>query len=67
MALIANSFALDAADPAEAKRRFCKATEVARHVPVYDLHYPRDYELLPKVHAKIVETVGLTLAEENLA
>lgn len=57
--LIANSFALDPTDPAEAKRRFAKATEVARLIPVYDLHYPRDYGVLSDVHDLIFKTVGL--------
>jgi len=59
IALIANSFALDPADPAEAKRRFAKAAKVARHIPVYDLHYPRDYGVLSEVHDLIFMTLGL--------
>ncbi|WP_223428712.1 hypothetical protein [Tateyamaria pelophila] len=65
MALIANSFALDAADTIEAKRRFAKASDVACHVPVYELHYPRDYASLTSVHAKIFERIGLPLPDKG--
>lgn len=67
MALIANSFALNAADPAETRRRFIYASEVARRVPVYDLYYPRDYAAIPEVHALIFETLGLAAPEESPA
>ena len=67
IALIANSFALDPVDPAEAKHRFTKATEVARHVPIYDLHYPRDYSVLPEVHDLIFKTVSLEHVETTPA
>ncbi|WP_223428969.1 hypothetical protein [Tateyamaria pelophila] len=67
MALIANSFALNPADPPEAKRRFIKATEVASRIPVYNLHYPRDFDALPKVHALIFKTIGLKHLEESTA
>jgi len=67
MALIANSFALDAANPAESKRRFVKAADVARQVPVYDLHYPRIYTAIPDVHAQIFAAVALANPKENTA
>jgi hypothetical protein len=59
IALIANSFALDPGDPAETKYRFAKAAEVARNIPVYDLHYPRDYGVLPDIHDLIFRILGL--------
>ena len=61
MALIANSFALDASNLLETRKRFAKATEVARCIPVYDLHYPRDYAAIPEVHARIFETIGMSV------
>jgi hypothetical protein len=60
MALIANSFALDASNSLETRKRFAKATDVARCIPVYDLHYPRDYAAIPEVHARIFETIGMS-------
>jgi hypothetical protein len=60
MAIIANSFALDASDPEETKRRFAQAAEGARNIPVYDLRYPRDYAALPEVHAAIFQAIGLS-------
>jgi hypothetical protein len=63
IALIGNSFALDPADPAEAKRRFAEASKVARQIAVYDLHYPRDYGVLPEVHELVFKTVGLDYPE----
>jgi GTPase SAR1 family protein len=60
MALIENSFALDAADPAEARQRFALASAAAQDIPVYDLHYPRKYDALADVQGRILEAVGLT-------
>ncbi len=65
MALIANSFALDATDTQETKRRLTKAAEAARRVPVFDLHYPRNYASIPEVHEQILATAALAGSEES--
>lgn len=53
MAILANSFAFDPGDRAEARQRLSRVAEVVRLVPVFDLCYPRIYTALPKVHASI--------------
>ncbi len=59
MEIIANSFSFDRNDPAEARGRLARAADLARLLPVFDLHYPRDYAALSDVHACIFETLGL--------
>lgn len=58
MSVIANAFALESSDAAEAQSRFARASAAARSVPVYDLQYPRDFSRLPEVHAAIFEAIG---------
>lgn len=58
MALIGNSFALRPSCREEGARRFLRASEVARQVPMYSIRYPRDYDLLPKVVDRILETAA---------
>lgn len=67
MAIVANSFAMEPSDPEEGKRRFSLAAEAARVTPVFDLHYPRDFDALPAVHAAISDTLKqpLNLADET--
>lgn len=49
MAIIRNGFQLDLSDTANLQVLLAKAAEAARLVPVYQLHYPRQYEALPDV------------------
>ncbi len=53
MGLIENSFALDTDDADAAATRFQAASKVVGNVQGYELSYPWDFELLPKVHAEI--------------
>lgn len=64
MAVVANSFALDASDPTETRRRFVQATNLVGTVPVFDLHYPRDFKALPDVHAEIFKTLDTLLPKD---
>ena len=56
-AIIANCFANDPDDIKEASRRFGLAADLASHVPVFRLSYPRDYGIIPRVAAAIDETL----------
>lgn len=49
MVLVSNSFILDPEDAAQNKAKFQLASEAAREVPVYDLHYPRQYDRINEV------------------
>ncbi len=49
MAMIRHGFQLDLSDTNNLKVLLAKAAEVAERVPVYQLHYPRRYDVLPKV------------------
>ena len=49
MAVLRNSFQLDLSDQANVARLLQQAADLARHVPVFALHYPRDYARLPAV------------------
>lgn len=51
MALIRNGFQLDLSDVGNLKTLLAKASDAAQRVPVYQLHYPRQYEALPEVMA----------------
>ncbi|MEL6529802.1 MAG: hypothetical protein AAFQ27_07560 [Pseudomonadota bacterium] len=53
MGLIENSFALDSDDAATAEKRFQAASQVVECVPGFELSYPWDFDLLPKIHAEI--------------
>lgn len=64
MAVVANSFALDASDLIETRRRFVQATNLVGTVPVFDLHYPRDFKALPDVHAEIFQTLDTLLLKD---
>jgi hypothetical protein len=55
--LLGNSFALDPADLALAGERMRCAARLADQVPVYEVHYPRDYARLPAVRAMIAGTL----------
>lgn len=57
MAMISNAFALEAGEPREASRRFVNAVQASSAAPVFDLHYPRDFNRLPEVHAAILDEV----------
>lgn len=50
MVIVANAFAFDPENRAEASARLGRVAQVARSVPVFDLAYPRDYATLPRVH-----------------
>lgn len=49
MAMIRHGFQLDLSDTSNLKALLAKAAEAAVLVPVYQLHYPRRYEVLPDV------------------
>ncbi|MDJ0641443.1 MAG: hypothetical protein QNJ15_01370 [Erythrobacter sp.] len=51
--LIENSFALDPSDATSAANRMEQASAVARAVPGYELSYPWDFDLLPRVHEQV--------------
>lgn len=51
--LIRNAFQLDVGDRERAGGLLAAAAEIAAMVPVFELAYPRDYDLLPEVHATI--------------
>lgn len=58
MAIISNSFALDPTDRRWIVANMRYATELAKQVPVFALTYPRDFDLLPDVHALILDTLN---------
>jgi hypothetical protein len=53
MGLITNSFSLDPTDTALARRKLQQAAALANGIPAFEFSYPRDYTLLPQVHAAI--------------
>lgn len=53
MAIISNSFLLDVADHHRAAAVLIEARDVAEHVPVFSIFYPRHFARLPQVHAAI--------------
>jgi hypothetical protein len=53
MGLITNSFSLDPTDTGRARHKLQQAAALANGVPAFELSYPRDYALLPEVHAAI--------------
>lgn len=58
MAVVANSFAFDPDDASAAARRMKMASDLVRQVPVFGLHYPRDFEALPKVRREVLRVVS---------
>ncbi|MEO7199859.1 MAG: hypothetical protein ABIY56_06540 [Dokdonella sp.] len=58
MAIIGNAFQLDLGDLRHTHHLLGLAAELARDVPVMNLHYPRDYSLLPAVVARVDEHCG---------
>lgn len=54
MAIIANSFQLDAADTQRAARLLQRAGDVAQRVPVYALYYTRSFERLAQVRKAVL-------------
>lgn len=59
MALVESSFALDPSDLEHARRRLDDASAMARAVPGFELHYPRDYLRLPDVRQVILDQIAL--------
>jgi len=55
MGLVENSFALDTDDAKAAAQRLQAASQVAGNVAGYELSYPWDFDLLPKVHEEITK------------
>lgn len=55
--LIENSFALDKDDADAAAKRMEKISHIAREVPGYELSYPWDFNVLPKVHKEILARI----------
>jgi len=53
MGLVENSFALDTDDASAAAQRLQAASQIVDNVPGFELAYPWDFDLLPKVHAEI--------------
>lgn len=60
MALIDNSFMLDPTDKGRVRERFSDASALARQVPSFSLHYPRDYGRLGEVRAAMLAVAGET-------
>lgn len=58
MALVENSFALDAHDQASAAQRMAQAARVAATVPCYELAYPYDFGLLGEARAQIIASLA---------
>lgn len=58
MALIESSFALDPTDLTHARRRMDDASALARQVPAFELHYPRNYDRLPEVRQAILDQIA---------
>ena len=57
MAVIGNTFQLDTSDKTRASRLFEQAAQVARHLPAFELHYPREFARLGEVRAAILRHV----------
>jgi hypothetical protein len=53
MALVEAQFALDVVDKEAIQRGFATVRSVARHVPVFNLVYPRSYHSLSAVIERI--------------
>ena len=58
MSLVTNSFALDPSDTTRARDRMEQASDLARHVPAFEISYPRDYARLPEVRQAILDQVA---------
>ncbi len=58
IAILSNSFCLDPDDRDETAQRFTMAGKLAQSLPMFDLHYPRDFERLPEVHDAIFKIMG---------
>jgi hypothetical protein len=57
MAVVANSFQLDPADPGRTRRLLADAAALTATVPVLSLHYPRDFACLPDVVRAVEQAV----------
>lgn len=53
MELVRNAFQLDMGDMARASAQLARAAEVVRRVPVFTLSYPRRYDILSEVVARL--------------
>jgi len=53
MALVEAQFALDVVDRDSVRRGFAAVQEIAGHLPIFRLTYPRDYRLL----SRVIETI----------
>lgn len=68
MALVRNAFQLDLGDHANVASLLPRAAETVQRVPVLTLAYPRDYDLLPQVVARLTSTIeGLNRAHVEVA
>ena len=56
MTLIRNAFQLDPSDREQARRLLAAAADVAERVPAFTLAYPRDFAMLPKVRATVLQS-----------
>lgn len=58
MSLIANSFALDPSNVAQARGRLQAASALIALVPSFEINYPRDYSRLPEVRRAILDQLA---------
>ena len=54
MSLIRSTFQLDPTDRGRASQLLASVVDIARHIPVFAIAYPRDFGLLPKVRDTIL-------------
>jgi hypothetical protein len=66
MVIIGNSFQLDVTDRRGAVELFALASNIAEHLPVFSLAYPRDFARLPEVHEAILMDTGVTWSGPTL-
>jgi len=68
MAIIGRAFLLDVEDMVPVAKQFSSASRIASTYPaVYSLRYPREYELLPELHAATQSIVNAWSGSERKA
>ena len=60
MALVAYAFNLDITDSAFLRQQFETVSDIAAKVPVFELHYPRDFATLGPVREAILKQLKET-------
>lgn len=63
--LLPHAFILDVEDKPRLKSHFERLGQLAQHVPVYALDYPREYSALPKVRSAILQGIQGTGNDET--